>query len=202
TLVTTDSDGYKGLSLIGLIPAIVGAIQEQQAKIQALVLSSGQSLAGQLVAQIQAVAGVFERLKAGWLEVEEGITIKDRATGAYYCLYVENGIQKSLSGRCDEVLLATPPTIEPTVIVPEETEPEPEPEPESSSEAVAVPVTAETVEPLDESIVAVPESAPESSTEIAPETTEIEPVLIPSEPAVAPPVPPEPGPVVTPAEES
>ena len=55
-------------------------------------------------AKIVAMVGLFDRVTTKWLEVDKGMTVKDKATGSYYCIYVENGIQKTEPGKCDEVM--------------------------------------------------------------------------------------------------
>jgi len=166
-LVVTGDDGYQGLSMVNLIPVIVGAIKEQQTQLQALsassrqaLVSAGQSVGQSLTAGIEAVWGTFERLKTRWLEVEQGITIKDRATGDYYCLYFEGGIQKSLPGRCEEVL-ADPTPLAPIPVEPlpiTEMPPTPIIENPSSTPPIEPPteLIVESAEPepaLDESVI-------------------------------------------------
>ncbi len=46
---------------------------------------------------------VANTISAKKVTVEEGITIKDKATGAYYCIVVENGVMKNVAGECGAV---------------------------------------------------------------------------------------------------
>ncbi|MBU1045824.1 putative metal-binding motif-containing protein [Patescibacteria group bacterium] len=41
-----------------------------------------------------------DKLKAGEVEVSRGVTMQDRATGEYYCIYMENGQMKTDLGNC------------------------------------------------------------------------------------------------------
>ncbi|MFA6254033.1 MAG: tail fiber domain-containing protein, partial [Candidatus Paceibacterota bacterium] len=42
----------------------------------------------------------FKKVTIGDLIVDQGVTIKDRATGQYTCVYVENGVIKTSIGEC------------------------------------------------------------------------------------------------------
>ncbi|PIR46167.1 MAG: hypothetical protein COV08_01265, partial [Candidatus Vogelbacteria bacterium CG10_big_fil_rev_8_21_14_0_10_49_38] len=179
TLVTTDSDGYKGLSLIGLIPAIVGAIQEQQAQIQALALSvgqpvrqAGQSLVGVVGEKIEVAMGIFQRITTKWLEadhvrINDNLEMIDQVTGEIYCLSISNGEWLKSLGKCLEKNNPAPSGREaPLPVAPIEIETEPEVV--ATSTAPAIPegnelvaeeveiepqITEETPAVIDESIV-------------------------------------------------
>ena len=43
---------------------------------------------------------IIEEIEAKRLKVESGVTTRDRATGEYYCIYVDNGVLTSSQGEC------------------------------------------------------------------------------------------------------
>lgn len=43
---------------------------------------------------------VVEEIETQKLKVENGVTTRDRTTGAYYCIFVDNGVLKSETGEC------------------------------------------------------------------------------------------------------
>lgn len=61
------------------------------------------------------VEAVF--IKAKKIEVEEGISVKDKTTGEYYCVHVNNGQLVNEKGRCGETItVPQPPSPTPTFI--------------------------------------------------------------------------------------
>jgi hypothetical protein len=89
-----------------------------------------------------------KKLQTDELIVEKGVTIKDKITGAYTCITVENGAIKTTLGICsDETTIYSPP-------VP----PSPEP-PASSTESTTTP--AEETTPPAETPPLIPEPTPE-----------------------------------------
>ncbi|MBI2482157.1 MAG: tail fiber domain-containing protein [Candidatus Vogelbacteria bacterium] len=110
---------------------------------------------------------ITEDIETKRLLVEEGVTTRDKASGDYYCIYVENGVVKTAAGRCEDLEEEDngnnddsepepeepeeepelPPTLEPDAPVdtpPTEEvpnpEPEPEPEPEPDQEPQSTPL--------------------------------------------------------------
>ncbi|MBI2356382.1 MAG: tail fiber domain-containing protein [Candidatus Doudnabacteria bacterium] len=45
---------------------------------------------------------VAQKVKTNIVEIDDGITIKDKRNGAYYCVYFENGAMQNRTGKCDE----------------------------------------------------------------------------------------------------
>ena len=43
---------------------------------------------------------IVKKIQADEVVVEQGVTVKDQATGAYSCIYVENGAIKNKAGEC------------------------------------------------------------------------------------------------------
>ena len=64
---------------------------------------------------------IAKEIETEKLKVESGITTKDKATGEYYCIFVESGAIKTALGACDTYV--SPPAPPP---------PEPSPEPPPS----------------------------------------------------------------------
>ncbi|MFA6416284.1 MAG: tail fiber domain-containing protein [Candidatus Paceibacterota bacterium] len=74
-------------------------------------ISQGASLTREFIsAKVVAMVGLFDRVKTKWFEVEKGVTFKDKSTGEFYCLYVDNGQQSTVKGTCEEVFGAPVPT--------------------------------------------------------------------------------------------
>lgn len=46
---------------------------------------------------------IAKSIKADNIIAENGVTVKDQATGAYNCIYIENGVIKNKTGECVEV---------------------------------------------------------------------------------------------------
>jgi len=64
---------------------------------------------------------VANTISAKKVTVEEGITIKDKATGAYYCIVVENGVMKNVAGECGAVSATSTPAVGGAAITPSAT---------------------------------------------------------------------------------
>ena len=43
---------------------------------------------------------VVESIKTKKLKVEEGVTTRDKSTGEYYCVFVDQGVTKTELGEC------------------------------------------------------------------------------------------------------
>lgn len=118
------------------------------------------------------------------LLVEEGVTTRDKTSGDYYCIYVENGAVKTDKGRCEDLQAELEPESnnsepEPEAPTEEVAEPEPEsdPEPETPTEEVTPPAEeTPVVEEEPTTTEPTPPPEPESTPEPEPEpVTEPEP---------------------------
>ena len=47
---------------------------------------------------------VVESIKTKKLKTEEGITTRDKSTGEYYCVFVDQGVTKTEPGECGSIL--------------------------------------------------------------------------------------------------
>jgi hypothetical protein len=122
------SANRKGVDVYKLATFILAGVQEQQKqldslklrvdKLEALVASSTPNLQLttnnlQLFTDYLASLGakftnglaefknvIVEKLTAKNVEVSDGITMKDKTTGEYYCVIVDNGVLKNLAGPC------------------------------------------------------------------------------------------------------
>lgn len=127
SLVSTDDEtGKKSLSVGGLVPFMVKAIQELSAKVDALsvgtVIVSGD--ASTQIASFLAdntnkiVNGVthLASLVVGSPEHRIGITLYDEQTGEPYCIKVVSGVMQNIAGECVAVdaSMTPPPPDEPT----------------------------------------------------------------------------------------
>lgn len=127
SLVLTDGEtGKKSLSIGGMVPFMVKAIQELNAKVDALgggatvvVADVGGFLSDTAEKFMNGITHVAH-LIVGSPDNRIGITIYDEATGEPYCIKVVNGQMQNIAGVC-ETVQPTPPPVE--------TPPDPEPEP-------------------------------------------------------------------------
>jgi hypothetical protein len=151
----------------------------------------------------------LSKLKAQTIETENGMTIKDRATGEQYCVFMQDGTLQSTLGACISAAIPTTPVSEPPAEQPaSETPTEETPAEEAPAEEVPVEETPEeeapAVEtPAEETQVVVPPvvetPAEETSTVEEAPVEESAPEPIP-EPAPTPEPTPELTPEPTPAE--
>lgn len=95
SVVTTDkTTGLKSLSMQGFIPYIVKAIQELNAKVDAI--------SGQTATVVQSVvSAVLEKLTVGSADHPTGITLFDKSTGEPYCVSINNGAVEPVAGECE-----------------------------------------------------------------------------------------------------
>ena len=150
------------------------------------------TLASGSIQLVSAVKGVFneleaklvrtERLETGELEVREGITVYDTATGEPYCMAVTNGTSVTTAGPC--VAPIPSPSSSPETAGSASGEPSPSPTPspqegppdDGELEASPTPEPDPSASPTPEPSVSpspepTPEPTPESSPEPSPEPT-------------------------------
>jgi hypothetical protein len=116
SLVLTDAEtGKKSLSIGGMVPFMVKAIQELNAKVDALgggavaaVADVGAFLSTTAEKFVNGVTHVAH-LIVGSPENRIGITIYDEATGEPYCIKVVNGQMQNIAGACETPASTSPP---------------------------------------------------------------------------------------------
>ncbi|MSU55636.1 MAG: DUF5011 domain-containing protein, partial [Candidatus Taylorbacteria bacterium] len=53
---------------------------------------------------------IADKLTAKNVEVSEGVSIKDKTTGEYYCIIVDNGVMKNILGKCGSSIVTSEST--------------------------------------------------------------------------------------------
>ena len=128
-----------------------------------------------IVVMFRDLLGVeFEQgtVKTNTVELETGVTIKDQATGAYYCLQMVDGTLRTILGECSA--MPGPSSAAPTPVS----------TPESTPLEIDIPSASESPAPSD-----IPESTPEPTLEPTPEPTpELTPEPTPETPPPEPPI--------------
>ncbi len=121
--IFTENDGTtpRGVRYEEITSLLVKAIQEQQTQIDDLKAQIASSTAGvmtqgtfdtMMASAFAAVKNwVLDTITAKEIEVDHGITVKDKTTGQYYCIVVDEGDMRNLPGKCAEIVFEEEPTI-------------------------------------------------------------------------------------------
>ncbi len=128
-IALADSDG--GDQGKDIIPVMVNIAyqhvsMEQDSAGQLVAIDYDLDLGGHSMLNVRSIASasgkwsiddngllIIEKIKAKFVEVENGITVKDKTTGEFYCIFVDNGVSKTELGSCDNMpvnnVAETPP---------------------------------------------------------------------------------------------
>jgi hypothetical protein len=104
-LVSSNIDGTLSLNYTGLIPFAIKAVQELDTKLEPLTsldLNTAGSLANLIKQFIENATNNVTRIFTKTIQVQNGVEIKDKATGEIYCLTIVNGTTTTVLGNCDD----------------------------------------------------------------------------------------------------
>ena len=124
TFSSEEGHDLKGINWQGLDAIMLKALQEQQAQIKLLQGSmpvAGPNSLNEVVLNnikaIQSASGnwsisedgtlVAKTIKAEDAIIENGVTVRDRTTGNYSCIFVDGGVLKTSPGQCESVTSST-----------------------------------------------------------------------------------------------